>query len=349
MRRRHGFTLIELLVVIAIIAVLIGLLLPAVQKVREAAARAKCQNHLKQLGLSLHNYHDANRGFPAGMVSDSSNTEDASGSGFTFLLPYFEQDATHRIYHFDTEWFNTPNYQAVGTEIRMLYCPSNRDGGVIDLSPMSAQWGYALPPVAAACDYAFCRGATGSMNPDAERTPRAVRGVFDIRTSDAARSVVKLTDITDGTSTTLAMGEAAGGTPGLFVRDRNNPSQPSIDSNTGQPAIIDQSWGAAGVTDAYHPWYGSVFGTTAQYGLSPDPKDEPMNAPLLMPTIIGYDPYGDNRTFLDSVSGFRSRHSGGCNFLFCDGGVRFIRSTISPATYRALATYCGGEVIAEQY
>ncbi|HEX4592056.1 MAG TPA: DUF1559 domain-containing protein [Gemmataceae bacterium] len=349
MRRHSGFTLIELLVVIGIVAVLIGLLLPAVQKVREAANRSKCQNHLKQLGLALHNYHDANRGFPAGLVSDSSNTEDASATGFTYLLPYLEQDATHRIYQFDTPWFSPANYQAVGTEVRIFYCASNRSGGVIDLSGPAAQWGYPLPPVAGACDYAFCRGATGALHPDAERTPRIVRGVFDIRPTEAARSVVKLTDITDGTSTTFAMGEAAGGTPGLVLRDRNNPSQPAIDIGTGQPAIIDQSWGAAGVSDAYHAWYGSVFGTTAQYGLATDPRDEPMNRPLLTPTVIGYDAYGDNRTGLDSISGFRSRHSGGCNFLFCDGGMRFVKETISPATYRALATYTGGEAISEEY
>ena len=172
-----------------------------------------------------------------------------------------------------------------------------------------------------------------------------VRGVFDVRPTDTAKAVVKLTDIADGTSTTIAVGEAAGGTPGLLIRDLANPSQPAIDIGTGQPAVIDQSWGAAGVTDASHPYYGSVLATTAQYGLGPDPRDEPMNRPLLSPTLFDFEPYGDNRTGRDWVSGFRSRHTGGCNFVFCDGGVRFIRVDINPATYRALATYAGGETI----
>jgi prepilin-type N-terminal cleavage/methylation domain-containing protein/prepilin-type processing-associated H-X9-DG protein len=345
MRRRPGFTLIELLVVIAIIAVLIGLLLPAIQKVREAAGRASCQNNLKQLGLALHNYHDAHKGFPAGLISNVTNTTDAEATGFTYLLPYLEQDATHRIYHFDHPWWDPPNYQAVAVQVKLFYCPSNRSGGLLGLAPMAVHWGVPLPPVAATCDYAFNRGANGSLHPEAEKVPVAVRGPFDVRPPESSRAVVRLPDIADGTSMTFALGDAAAGTPGLIVRSLWNPiTDPVIDPETGAPAVIEQSWGAAGVGDWGHPWYGSVFAVTAQYGLESDPRDEPMNRRLLTPTVFGYGAFADNRNGSDYITGFRSRHPGGCNFVFCDGSVRWVPEAVRPEVYRALSTYTGGEV-----
>src|SRR5713226_3328687 len=145
MRPRPAFTLLELMVVIAIIAVLIGLLIPAVQQVREAASRARCANNLKQLGLALHHYHGTYGCFPPGMVASGSNMSDAEASGFSYLLPYLEQDNTHRLYHFDEPWFHAANFEAVGIPVKVFFCPSNREQGFIDLQQIAQEWQTKLP------------------------------------------------------------------------------------------------------------------------------------------------------------------------------------------------------------
>lgn len=341
--RRRSFTLLELLVVVAIVAVLAGLGLAAVQRAREAAGRAACQNNLHQLGLALHHYHATASCFPSGMESSGENVSDAEATGYTRLLPYLEQDTTYQSYHFDVPWYNRPNYDAVGTSVKLFFCPSNRTQGWIDLAPIAAQWNTPLPPVAGSCDYAFCKGSNGAVNRDWNRLPLRVRGVFHIRPPDTPHSGVRLEDILDGTAVTFAIGEAAGGSPQYLVRDLNQPDRAAMDPLTGQTYMVEQSWGAAGAGDASHAWYGSVFGVTAQFGMAQDPRDEPMNRRLVTPTVYGGDPSGYNRSGKDWVSGFRSLHPGGCNFLFCDGSVRFVGQTINPTTYRALSTYAGEE------
>jgi prepilin-type N-terminal cleavage/methylation domain-containing protein/prepilin-type processing-associated H-X9-DG protein len=344
-RTRPGFTLIELLVVIGVVAILLAMLAPAVQRVREAGSRTSCSNNLKQLGLALQSYHGDHGCFPPGMLCSGSSVEDAEHTGFTLLLPYLEQEPVRNLYHFDKPWWDQANYEAVGTPVRLLFCPSNRSGGAIDLAPIAAQWNTPLPPRAAVTDYAFCKGANGSLHSDWTRIPLQVRGVFHIRPPGTAMAGVRLQDVTDGTSQTIALGEATGNNPRFPVRDLKHPDQAAVDVLTGRTALVDQSWACAGASDVNHPYYGSVFAVTAQYGLGGTPRDEPLNARLVAPTVASGDPRGDNRAGRDWVSGFRSLHAGGGNFVFCDGSVRFLSDGLDPALYRALSTYAGGEAV----
>ena len=288
------------------------------------------------------------------------NIQDSFHTGFTYLLPYIEQDNIHRLYQYDKQWYDAANYTAVEQQAALFFCPSNRASGTIDLTPFIQQWGAPMPPFVGACDYVLCKGAQAQIDVTPANIPIEARGLFNISQADwnmtntgqiqwtpTPQFRVRLIHITDGLSSTIALGEAAGGTPYYVVADIDNLGQPAVEPFINGPANMDQAWSVASIGDTQHPWYAGIFGVTAQWGLSPSPMDEPMNRRPGMPSIIGLgaDRHTDHELLLDRISGFRSMHLVGCNFLFADGSVHFLPQAIDPSVYRALSTYAGGEVV----
>ena len=203
--RRKGFTLIELLVVIAIIAILIGLLLPAVQKVRDAAARMSCQNNLHQFGIALHSYHDVNNAFPAAYWYPPSARQPFVHGWGTYILPFIEQDNLFKQYDLTKHFFQPPNSEVIKNPVKTFRCPSSPEATGLNSTPGGLIAG--VPAFQAAKnDYAPTSGILGSLwdiivGPPSEGTRHGI-----IRANQTQR----IADVTDGTSNTVMLGEIAG-------------------------------------------------------------------------------------------------------------------------------------------
>ncbi|HBB75320.1 MAG TPA: hypothetical protein DC048_12845 [Planctomycetaceae bacterium] len=318
-RCKAAFTLVELLVVIAIIAVLIGLLLPAVQSAREAGRRLSCINNMKQLGLSMQAHISAKRRLPPGGFLETFHSPDAWKSGFVELFPYIEEGGASELYDRTVPWDSAANATAIRTPIKFLFCPSNRGDGSFTFRSRTL----------ASTDYALNAGMDNVIDARLNYHPLVYRGAFMVALSRDNRGTDP-TSITDGLSRTFAAGEVAGGKNQYAAREA--PSQ-----------YVDQAW-ALPVYDL--SFRGSNVACTANVRYSTDPPslaaisridDEPLNRRDVLSS------YDYSSTLNDSISGFRSVHRDGGVFVLCDGSTTFITSSVSPLVYRAYSTIAGSE------
>jgi len=324
----RGFTLIELLVVIAIIAILIGLLLPAVQKVREAAARSKCSNNFKQIGLALHNYHDVYNRLPAGgrcgvntppvniLPNDAAddgnlNWGDDRGSWLVYILPFMEQEPLYRQFP-DIKTTVNPAGVAAGlaavrtARVSNYRCPS--DGENLNEGRTNYVGSFGGQCSIGPCGYdpnqINCQTYAGGVGPPwlgmvaspdhgNSLSSRDIRGMFN-----RLGATINFATISDGLSNTIAVGEIL-------------------------TAQTDHSWNLCWI---------SFNGGVAHAGTI-----IPINYITDQQVACGSNPQRSYQNWNLSF-GFKSRHAGGCNFLLGDGSVRFISQTIDPKTYTYLGT-----------
>ncbi len=271
MKKQHkGFTLIELLVVIAIIAVLIALLLPAVQQAREAARRTQCKNNMKQIGLALHNYHDAHGMFPPAYIDDDHDVSGAAHTGFLLILPFLEEAPLYNAYNFIVgnaglgqgqpfentpeeptdagKWNNFANTTVISRQLGVYYCPSNRSEGYVQHRPHGP---FTVHLQAGATDYAFVNGAVPMLCGDPQDYSYIVKlaGIFGVNTKTTER------DVKDGLSNTLMLAEVSGG-EGIRATehipapaDWQPPESSAVDRQgiREPPFGVDQAWGVAAV------------------------------------------------------------------------------------------------------
>ncbi len=322
--RRPGFTLIELLVVITVIAILIALLLPAVQKVRDSAGRTQCLNNLKQIGLALHNFHDTNRGFPAA----GQYPVGATGSSWSLpavILPFIEQDNLYKQINFAAGY----NTQPAITQMRIpIYvCPGDRNDkprpdGAITQYPISYGANFGTWLVFEAAKHQSGDGAF----------------VVNGRT--------RMADMIDGTSSTLAFAEVKMYTP--YLRDGGIPGAAGAPPPTSAAAV--GAFGGTFKTDSGHTEW--VDARVHQTGFTT--VFTPNTVVPLVSGGVTYDIDFNSRREGTTTSGItyaavtsRSYHTGVVNVLAMDGSSRSVANGISVPTWRALGTRAGGEVVGD--
>ncbi len=339
---QRGFTLIELLVVIAIIAILMGLLLPAVQQAREAARRSECRNNLKQIGLALANYHEACRTLPPGRIRSNVDGQGRCFSAYAHLLPYLDATQLYRQVNFNANSDDpAANGAALGQTIKFFLCPTD-SAAVLQSNNVGS-----TVVNSAVHNYPLC---TGTTLPVSRRNPGGVpiTGVF------FENSNTRLQDVRDGSSQTVCISETVKSIPGgPTVWDGFSPTNGFVltqgnDNATNGPELINYltQCHVAGLVLQQTRGSRWLIGAPghSMYNHLRTPNDRDVDCRGGLPHSIRTNFWWD-RLSLNVAA--RSQHAGGVHALFVDGHVQFISNGISLATWQALGSRNGREVATE--